>query len=366
MYNYHKSKTERSDYFMNQNRNGFEMLYEKVLEPDMCSFCGACAFVCPSKNLVLQDERPKQIRKCKGACNNCFAVCPQVLHENNSLNQYNNSENYYIGKSLNKGLLDQVASGGAITSILICLLEQKKIDAAIITQFNSEEPWAPESILTNSSIEISKSGYSKYALSPTVNLLNDIVDKGYENIAFMGLPCHIESIHIMKNLIKQDPSKFDKKVVSALKSIKYSIGLWCGKNFSKEGTKSFISTLGIDPQDVSKVGYEHKDSNLNFIILSNNNKISVSFEVYLGYLLSNYINPACKKCTRCYADHSNLSIGGLNNPGLRWSGIITHNDLGKNILDLAVEMKYIELYPMPDEQIFYTKMKKIYRENREM
>jgi len=347
---------------MYSSRNGFKMLTEKILSLDLCSFCGACVFACVSKNLILENEKPKSLRKCKENCNLCFTVCPQVFKKHKSLQLYTNDnyEDYYMGKSPNIELLDQVASGGVITSVLLCLLEQKKVEAVIVTQFDKEIPWSPNPILTNSSLEILKASYPKYALSPTVSLIDGIIDKGYTSIAFMGLPCHIESIRIMQNSLKQSTKQFNNKTIEALKSIKYLVGLWCGNNFSKKGTEKFIITLGIDPKTVSEVGYEREENQIKFFIVSNNKKILLPFNTYLGYLLSNHIAPACRKCTRCYAYHSDLSIGGMNNPSLRWSGIITHTAVGKNILELAVESGYINIYPMSEQQMNYTKMKKIY------
>lgn len=343
---------------MYPNCNGFESISKEVITVGKCCFCGACASACPNGNVRLGTEKPEVVGQCPENCNICWNSCPYGINNKllDNVCETNNTQ-YYLGRLHNKEAMDYVASGGAITGILTCLLEQKKVDAVIVTQFGGRTPWAPNPVLTNSSEMILKAAYPKYALSPTLGLIKNIADENYESVAFMGLPCHIEAIRIMQRTVRE----YTEKIAKAIKSIKYTIGIWCGNNFNELGTREFISSIGINPGDVDEVRYERVNQSIVFSVTAKGQKFQVPFGAYLGYLLSKHIAPVCSKCTRCYADYADLSIGGMNNPSLRWSGIFAQTNEGREALKLAVDNNYIEIKDMSDSDISNLMMKKEYK-----
>ena len=54
---------------------------------------------------------------------------------------------YFMGKITDDSLIDLVVSGGAISALLLYLIEQKLVDAAVVTHFGANNPWEPKPIL---------------------------------------------------------------------------------------------------------------------------------------------------------------------------------------------------------------------------
>jgi coenzyme F420 hydrogenase subunit beta len=103
------------------------------------------------------------------------------------------------------------------------------IEAAAVTQLGGEWPWSPRPQLSDDPEEVIRSGCPKYALSANVNLLWDITRLGYKRVAFVGLPCQVEAIA----LIKMNADYVAPELREAVAAIVCTVGIWCGNNFVK-------------------------------------------------------------------------------------------------------------------------------------
>ncbi|MGE5423525.1 MAG: Coenzyme F420 hydrogenase/dehydrogenase, beta subunit C-terminal domain [Ignavibacteriales bacterium] len=329
--------------------NGFQQLYNEVVQCGLCSMCGACTLVCPEKALVIDRELPTLKGKCNKDCYLCLRVCPQNVRNIDTLASHRerNKLSYtdvFIGRAANSDILKRVGSGGVCSATFSNMLQHKMIDAVATTQFGGAFPWSPNPVLTDDPGEVVKSGCPKYALSCNVAILDAIARSGFERVVFIGLPCQVEAVA----LIKMHAELLDPELRRASSAIICTVGIWCGNNFREIGTRRFIETMSIDPGNVTGVGYGMNRGTLCFYIDHNDGRTWAPFNKYLGFLLAGYIAPACKRCNRRSSYYGDLSIGGLQQPGLKWSSISVQTNAGLDLFRQAVECAFIEVFPADD------------------
>ena len=133
---------------------------EFVTTHDLCTGCGLCQGACPSMAISVVPQngvfRPAIDKgKCKNSkgCHRCYDVCPGVGVNLNTISsdifsdekiQYDKMVGRYLkcftGFSNNNDIRMHSASGGMVTQFLLWLLENKKIDGAIVTKFDNSNP----------------------------------------------------------------------------------------------------------------------------------------------------------------------------------------------------------------------------------
>jgi len=136
---------------------------------------------------------------------------------------------------------DGAASGGAVSALLIHLLQAGEIDGAVVTRIKCEDGIGCEVVLARDEQTILSARTSKYTDVPvareTKRLLRDFEGK----VAIVALPCHAT---ILRKMAQKDP---------VLKSkIKYIISLFCGHSCRDELLSGVLLKRGIDPKDVGE------------------------------------------------------------------------------------------------------------------
>ena len=87
--------------------------------------------------------------------------------------------------------------------MLIYLLENKRIDGAVITRMSKQKPWLTEPFIATTREEILEGAQSKYIITS----VNEILDQssGFKGrLAYVGLPGQVQSIRKLQHA--GDPS----------------------------------------------------------------------------------------------------------------------------------------------------------------
>ena len=214
---------------------GFELLAKTITSQGLCTGCGGCVGVCPTKALAmdytLDEPEPKQVGACN-ACDLCLTVCPGQdiplpAMEQFAFGRTRNKDEYYIGVyqniykaySTSNEMRAAGTSGGLGTGILSYLLSEGQIDGAIIVGMDKKKPYMSMPKIARNQAEIQEGAQSKYAIVPVMSELNHAVTElGLGKIAFIGLPCHIHALRKMQMAGKPQ---------NLIKSISCTIGLFC-------------------------------------------------------------------------------------------------------------------------------------------
>lgn len=147
----------------------FENLESDIITQGGCVLCGACEYICPIDIIKIDNRRPQKFGDCLEECSNCFFVCPRTFLSKEIVK--NNFKSYlgnYLDILLVKSNKIKGQDGGAVTTLLVYLLEKKMVDSVFVVKEDEKMPWKPKSILTNDIGEVIKSAGTKYSTVPIV------------------------------------------------------------------------------------------------------------------------------------------------------------------------------------------------------
>ncbi|MHA1269253.1 MAG: Coenzyme F420 hydrogenase/dehydrogenase, beta subunit C-terminal domain [Candidatus Helarchaeota archaeon] len=345
----------------------FEDLEKEVIAPNICSLCGGCVAVCGFNNInaiEIQNNIPKFIEadyKVCLECGLCYQICPRTSSLNKQLYElYGTSEPIGLFKKLtwaqsrDPEILKHCQDGGIVSSLIKYLLDTEQIDGAIVNFAQSN--WESFPIIIRSNTELSKASGTRYSVTPLLKIfqkpkifdtsLNKIEDielstlkslmnlneLHYARLAFVGCPCHIQTIRKMQ-ILKIKPAT----------TIKYLIGLFCMENFSYTNLmKNMIEgKLKINLEDIKKVNIK-KD----FIITFKDGSITkIPFND-----IEEIVRPNCLFCPDFSNIYADISIGGIGAPQNN-STVIIRTDIGEDLFKSTLKSGYITEYKESREKI---------------
>jgi len=257
-----------------------------VVDAHLCYGCGVCVGMCPKKAISLAKEKNDishaviDDEKCNN-CEICRKICPvngwQGIHylENHSNQEIDHCLKPYVelgfGYAQDPVIRSRGTSGGMVTAILVNLLQSSEIDGAIVATARKLD--GEYSLITNKR-DLIKHQKSKYFCIPMDIQMEDIKQCG--NLAFVGLPCHIEAINnaceiypVLKKRIKykicllcasnlkKDFYSFvigrDRISLNQVKELKFRPGFWWKLDYFSVGTQDKVKVYSLRKGIVSAV-----------------------------------------------------------------------------------------------------------------
>jgi len=341
------------------SKKGFSDLKKEVIDVGLCTSCGICVGICASKAIVIdykKDEpEPKLIGDCI-SCEMCYDICPgkdiplpkldkyffgrERDFEKDKLGIYR-----YCGKGYteNEDIKGGSTSGGIISSLLICALEEGIIDAAIIVGWRKDEPWRCKPYIATNREEVLQGVRGGMMIVPVNELLyKAIVDEKYNKIAVVGLPCHIHGIR------KLQICGVSKRIAN---SIKLTFGLFCSATYYWEGTKHLLQEFGkiknID--SIRAMDYRGGEKPGGLYVLTKDGKIRfvASKHDYTWHMLgaATYKRDRCLMCVDFTAELADISCGDIfqdiDYKEKQWVATLIRTKIGEELIKLAIDKKYI-------------------------
>lgn len=308
-----------SETIVKRRRRNFALLNREVIKPGYCVSCGGCEAVCPVYVISMEQLTPKLVGGCI-SCGACIDVClrykqraEQPEHDENSIGTI---KEVYIGRSKIEDISSRSQNGGVVTTMLVTAMKKTAIDAAIVTG-HITDLLGPSPQLALSEFEIRKASKSKYTLNPVLIKLTSVKLSQKESVAFVGLPCHNETL---SNVI-------DMKNLGADFRIKYRIGLFCMSSYDPNAFRNIISnTLGLTTASLSKTDCARG----KFFFESPDGVTEIKIKE-CGTAKAE----GCKYCLDFAAEFADISIGniGVDDDS---NIIIVRNERGKELLELAI------------------------------
>ena len=196
---------------------GFEDLMYQVIEKDLCSRCGTCSGICPRIEI---DETPHLIDRCT-QCGMCYTFChrvgfPKTLVKKKLLTG-NDSEFGMYEKTFSAKGKYEGHDGGVVTTLLNFLFHENMIDTAVVV---CDDSWSPRIELVENCKKTTECRGLKYSV---ISMGRSIRDFGKRRVAFVGLPCQLESLRKI-----QLNDFYDLKI----ERIEVMNGLFCYENFN--------------------------------------------------------------------------------------------------------------------------------------
>ena len=310
----------------------------KTLHNDLCTGCGVCEGACPFDAITTVVEkgnfRPKiDSSKCKN-CGRCIKACPglgvglvcladKYQSETTCHNKMvGRSEKCFTGYSNDFEVRYHSASGGMVSQFLIWLLENKKIDGAVVTRFDQENSLLVKTFIATTREDIIAARSSKYAPVTLNRAVQDIKAASGSRYVIVGLPCHIQGLRKLMEIDK----KLRDKVVGL-----FGIYCSCGRSFYM--TEQVFKERGIPKDKITYFQYRDEgclgkmvvkvpEGDANTIRVINNNSESVlsnevrsykeHYQSYYHPLRSFFIPRRCLFCIDHYAELSDISFGDIH------------------------------------------------------
>jgi coenzyme F420 hydrogenase subunit beta len=301
---------------------GFQQLKKSVIDADLCTRCGGCVASCPVDVLKFGPYRIEIEGECVN-CGTCLRICPGSGVDFSSIKKdlFGGSEKsrFGTGCAINKKRMNLVATdreeftrgyfGGRVSAVLINGMETGLIDGALVTGWGEGRYLSVGSAtIARNRREVLDHASSKYVFSPVLTLLKAVEsDPALENVALVGLPCHVEAFRKMER--NRIAGKYTSKV-------KYVIGLNCGApNMDEESWRRAVEKLTGVPGGEVKVfrNWKIKSDLLRFHVELEGGptkEVDIPLKRYFQVIHSLPNWPRCDMCPDYSAELSDVTFGG--------------------------------------------------------
>lgn len=330
-----------------------EDLHWNEIKGNICGHCGACIPHCEWEKCQgnVEDVR-------LGSCDICYLFCPRsslsginkgfipdIDNINKDFDKLIDVKGYPVKTSFsakstyenknkieNKDINLNVQDGGFVTTLLKFLLNDKKIDAAVVVK--RTEDWEPVPFIATTEKDIESASGSKYTISPGLSVLKEATDK-YEKIAFVGVPCQIRALRNMQLQDKHDLN---------LDRIKIAVGLFCRENFSYKGLREFVRNEGIDIRKVKKFDISAGKFNIYFSsdVKDNQDKEEIIVKEKPIKELNNCVWPICHACLDFTSEFADISVGSVGSKKGN-NTVLVRTDEGYKLFRELVERNLITI-----------------------
>lgn len=309
-----------------RERISFGKLKREIIDPGICTMCGACVASCEVLDIV--GGKPALTGRCT-ACGVCYNQCPRTITTESSL--IGNVRDVFTAKTMLSDLKGQ--DGGVVTSMLLYALDEGLIDSAVVTVKSEEEPWKPVPIVAQTREDILRSAGSIYVHSMTLETLMSAIKRGSRSIGFVGPSCNIDAVY------KMQTSPYGLLHMFMRANI-LKMGLFCMDTFNYEGLKDFLESKSIPLSTVHAM----KIRKGKFSVIAD------SEHTFPLNDIDRYRNGSCTVCTDLTAERSDLSFGGVGSKE-GYTTVLARTGLGLELFKDAEDRGYIKIEPLEREAL---------------
>ena len=293
-----------------------------IVDGGLCHRCGSCVGICPTGVLGLDHEAYPTVKHLSACtdCDLCIKVCPgdefdfHQAHQKtfgiqgDSQNTHGHFIEAMVAHATDPEIQERSTSGGLVTALLLSLLERGEIDGAIVIVSDDKELWKGKPIVARTREALLSSMKSKYAISPTNSVFNEIREIP-GRYALVGLPCQIHGYVKAAEL----DSRLKERVV-------LTIGLFCHAAIEHEAFRVLWESLGSKTKNatrfISRIGKHPGTPNLEY---SDGSRYPVYFGDKKGYRPSSieminilyrlYTPSRCLTCFDASAEFADIAVG---------------------------------------------------------
>lgn len=187
------------------------MIISKIVKNDLCVGCGLCASVLGKDNCRMELNKEGFYRPIvsHGSDRTVKKFCPGiVINFRHTETIWGNVVEVYEGWSTDNTLRHKAASGGAVSSMAIFMIESGKADAVLQVGVQENSYLFNELKISRTREDIINNAQSRYAPVATLQNILEILDSSKDRYVFIGKPCDIAGIKNLFVLYPQYTSRF--------------------------------------------------------------------------------------------------------------------------------------------------------------
>lgn len=335
-----------------------EELYERVIAQGVCAACGACVGQCPY--LTKFKGKTVKLDSCTRSEGRCYAYCPAVSFDEAVVAREVFAAQYdgdglgnWIEAKASRSTSGEIASvaqaGGTVTSLMVMALEKGLIDAAVLTASGGPDGFA-RGVVATTADEIKACTGSKFIGAHSLEALRQALDRGFNRIGVVGLPCQIRSVRKMQ--------VYDLKKENLKGRIVLLVGLFCNWTFSAREFNSLLS-MRWPNKEIKKYDIPPPPANtLNIETADGVESISLDE-------LRPLIQSACQRCPDMTSEFADISVGMFEGrPG--WNTMLIRTKTGMNSVKTAEESLILAIEPFPEENLAHLRQASLNKRSRAM
>lgn len=177
------------------------------------------------------------------------------------------------------------SSGGALSAVLVFLLESGQVDQVIQTGADPDMPIGNIAVLSQSPEAVKAAAGSRYAPSAPLADLEPLLESD-KTFAFVGKPCDVAAL---RALAEHDPR------INA--RIPFMLSFFCAGVPSRDAGEAVLKALGTDPAEVTAFRYRGNGwPGYTTATLADGRELSMSYHNSWGGILSGHVQHRCKIC----------------------------------------------------------------------
>lgn len=252
--------------------------------------------------------RPGLRRKCSN-CRLCDKVCPalgfdldQAIGEKFATQSRETAlgclSAVYTGNAVDANIRYMGASGGMVTAVASALLQRGEVDAVLVVEADSKNPFKQQSYWATSPADLQRAQGSRY-LPASVNEAFAAVPELAQRLAVVGLPCHLWGIYLL-----------EKSGLLTNRKIVWHLGLFCGRTPSLHAADALLSGINATRKDVQSLDFRGEGWPGVGRIKTCQKKLRIPLSEMWGHIGTPFFTPLhCFICPDFFADLSDLSFG---------------------------------------------------------
>lgn len=347
---------------------------QDVAEAQMCTGCGACAYISPDQvemvDVVDHGLRPrlKEGAATGPGAEEAMKVCPGISLEHDFDSKapgliqelvpaWGPVLEVWEGHALDAELRHAASSGGAASALALYCIEKEGMHGTLHINSKPEVPYQNHTVLSRTRAEFMAATGSRYApASPCDGLA--MVEEAPAPCVFIGKPCDVAATSKARQL----RPRLDE-------NLGLTIAIFCAGTPSTRGTLEMLAAMGVeDPAQVTSVRYRGIGwpGKATASFQGDGNKCEtreLSYEESWGDILQKHRQWRCYLCLDHSGEFADIAVGdpwyrtiGTDEPGS--SLILARTERGRRILEGAVGAGYLareprEPHTVPDSQRFF-------------
>jgi coenzyme F420 hydrogenase subunit beta len=215
----------------------------------------------------------------------------------------------YVGYAADPAIRRQAASGGVITRTLLYLLEQGRIDGAVVVHQGTPRPWEAAAVIATTPAAIRAASQSVYAPVP-VNLLLEQMADFNGTLAYMGLPDQVAALR-----------QLQREGHPATAKVRYVLGPYVGTNLYAGAIESFLRANGVRRlDDVTELHWRAGEWPGYLLIRTRDGRELRAEKFYYNYLIPFYVTRSTLVSVDFTNELTDLSVGDAWHPRFETQG----------------------------------------------
>lgn len=331
-----------------------------VAERNLCSGCGACAFMQPEVITMVDDleegRRPLVLFRgdAEPDTSAALAACPGVALAHPSPPEqlvpgghpelgaaWGPVLEVWEGHASDHGIRYAASSGGAATAVALHSLEHEGMHGVLHITARDDVPYLNRTVLSRTRAELLAATGSRYAPASPCDGLQQVVDAPGPCV-FIGKPCDVAATAKARG---QRPS------LDA--NLGLTIAIFCAGTPSTRGTLEMAAQLGVAPPEIASVGYRGRGwpGRARVRRSGETEDRTLSYEESWGAILQRHRQWRCRVCIDHTGEFADISVGDPwyraipdDEPGR--SLIIARTERGRQLLHAAVESGVLSATPV--------------------